>query len=363
VERSPTAGDRRPEPGRAVSEAVPVELEPMLAAVQDRLPIGEDWEYEPKWDGFRTIAHRKGSSVELVSRGARPLSRYFPEVLDAFRRLPADRVVLDGELIVVGGGGLDFEALQLRLHPAQSRIKLLSESTPALYVAFDLLAVDAEELLNVSLGARRERLERLLDGVEPPLMLTPFTRDAEIAHRWFDEFEGAGLDGVIAKAWSQPYLPGRRGWVKLKHRRTAECVVIGFRWSSDRKSLGALLLGLYDEAGTLHYVGHTSSFDVATRRELLARLLPLAIDPPAEARGRMPGGMSRWSRGRETEWQAIRPDLVCEVAYEKLQAGHRFRHATAFVRWRPDKPPEACRFDQISSVARVDVQTIFGVRG
>jgi DNA ligase D-like protein (predicted ligase) len=346
-----------------MTETLPLDLEPMLAAVQEHLPAGDDWEYEPKWDGFRTIAHRTGNSVELVSRGARPLSRYFPEVLDAFRRLSHDRVVLDGELIIVGRDGLDFEALQLRLHPAQSRVKLLSESTPALYVAFDVLAIDGQDLRELPLSARRERLERLLEGVEEPLMLTPYTRDPELARRWFDEFEGAGLDGVIAKAWSQPYLPGKRGWAKLKHRRTADCVVLGFRWSSDRKTLGALLLGLYHEDGTLHYVGHTSSFDAATRRELLGRLQPLAVDASQEGRGRMPGGTSRWSRGRETEWQSIRPELVCEVAYEKLQAGNRFRHATGFVRWRPDKPPEACTFDQIASVARVDVDTIFGIHG
>nr|MDQ6920178.1 ATP-dependent DNA ligase [Candidatus Dormibacteraeota bacterium] len=319
-------------------DPISLELEPMLAAVQPQLPIGGDWEYEPKWDGFRTLAHRTGNAVELVSRGARPMSRYFPEVLEAFRGLRSDRVVLDGELVIVGLDGLDFEALQLRLHPAQSRVRLLSQATPALFVAFDLLAEGGEDLRELTLGTRRQRLERLLEGVRPPILLTPYTRDPELGRRWFDEFEGAGLDGVIAKAWSQPYLPGKRGWVKVKHRRTADCVVVGFRWSSDRKSLGSLLLGLYDERGTLHYVGHTSSFDAAGRRELLARLQPLAVEPSEEMRGRMPGGPSRWSRGRETEWQSVRPELVCEVAYEKLQGGQRFRHATGFVRWRPDKP-------------------------
>jgi ATP-dependent DNA ligase len=344
-------------------DPISLELEPMLATVQPELPTGADWEYEPKWDGFRTLAHRTGDAVELVSRGARPMSRFFPEVLQAFRGLRANRVVLDGELVIVGRDGLDFEALQLRLHPAQSRVTLLSQATPALFVAFDLLAEGGEDLRELPLGTRRQRLEQLLDGVRPPILLTPYTRDAELGRRWFEEFEGAGLDGVIAKAWSQPYLPGKRGWVKVKHRRTADCVVIGFRWSSDRKSLGSLLLGLYDEGGTLHYVGHTSSFDAAARRELLARLQPLAVEPPEEMRGRMPGGPSRWSRGRETQWQSLRPELVCEVAYEKLQSGQRFRHATGFLRWRPDKPPAACRFDQIASVARVDVETIFGIRG
>jgi ATP-dependent DNA ligase len=335
----------------------------MLAAVQAELPAGEEWEYEPKWDGFRTVAHRAADSVELVSRGGRPLTRYFPEVLEGFRQLPADSVVLDGELIIVGADGLDFESLQLRLHPAPSRVEVLSRATPAIFVAFDLLAEGEDDLRELPLRTRRERLERLLEGARPPMLLTPYTRDAETARRWFEEFEGAGLDGVIAKGWSQPYLPGKRGWVKLKHQRTADCVVIGFRWSSDRKTLGALLLGLYDREGTLHYVGHTSSFDAATRRELLARLQPMVVESSAQTRGRMPGGQSRWSHGRETEWEGVRPELVCEVAFEKLQAGQRFRHATGFRRWRPDKPPAACTFDQIASVSRFDVDSIFGIRG
>jgi ATP-dependent DNA ligase len=342
---------------------IPLDMEPMLAAVQAEMPRGEEWEYEPKWDGFRTIARRAGDSVELVSRGARPLSRYFPEVLEAFREVPADPLALDGELIVVGPDGLDFESLQLRLHPARSRVDLLSRTTPAIFVAFDLLAEGEEDLRELPLWIRRQRLERLLEAVRPPILVTPYTRDPETARRWFEDFEGAGLDGVIAKGWSQPYLPGKRGWVKIKHQRTADCVVIGFRWSSDRKTLGALLLGLYDQGGTLHYVGHTSSFDAAGRRDLLARLQPLVMQPGAEMRGRMPGGPSRWSRGRETEWEAVRPELVCEVAYEKLQAGQRFRHATGFRRWRPDKPPAACTFDQIASVSRFDVESIFGIRG
>ena len=302
-------------------------------------------------------------SVELVSRWAMPMSRYVPDVLEGFRGLRADQVVRDGELVVIGPDGLDFEALQLRLHPARSRVELLSRATPALYVAFDLVAEGGQDLRELPLGTRRARLEGLLDGIQPPIMLTPYTRDVALGRRWFEEFEGAGLDGVIAKAWSQPYLPGKRGWVKVKHRRTADCVVIGFRWSSDGKTLNALLLGLYDQRGVLHYVGHTSSFDAATRRELLGRLQAIAVEPPAEMRGRMPGGLSRWSRGRETQWQSVRPELVCEVAYEELQAGQRFRPATGFLRWRPDKPPATFTFEQIDSAARFDVQSIFGVRG
>ena len=345
-----------------MSTPIPIEMEPMLAAVQPRLPQGDGWEYEPKWDGFRIVAHRDGDSVVLVSRGARPMTRYFPEIVPAFRALPADRVALDGELVVVGAAGLDFDALQQRIHPAASRILLLSESTPVTYVAFDLLAEGGEDLRPLPLSERRSRLERLVAGAGQQLRLTPMTRDPLVAGRWFDQFEGAGLDGVIAKRWDQPYVPGRRAWVKVKHQRTADCVVIGFRWTADGASLGSLLLGLYDSRGSLHYVGHTSSFDAPTRRRLLAELQPMRIEPSPEQRGRMPGGPSRWSHGRETDWQAIRSELVCEVAYDKLQGGERFRHATGFLRWRPDKPPEQCTFDQVVSVAGFDVGEIFGRR-
>ena len=341
---------------------IPFDMEPMLAGPQPELPRGERWVYEPKWDGFRTIVHRTGDAVELVSRGARMMTRYFPEILPAFQALEADPVVLDGELVIVGKEGLDFEALQLRIHPAESRVRMLAQSTPVWYVAFDLLAVGDEDLRQLPLGDRRVRLERLLAKSGGQIRMTPTTSDPEVATRWFEQFEGAGLDGVIAKDLTQPYISGKRAWVKIKHQRTADCVVIGFRWSNDRKSLGSLLLGLYDEEGTMHYVGHTSSFDVATRRRLLDELLPMRIEPPADMMGRMPGGPSRWSRGRETEWESIRPELVCEVTFDKLQSGERFRHATGFVRWRPDKPPEQCKFDQIASVAQFDVAQIFGSR-
>jgi ATP-dependent DNA ligase len=341
-------------------------MEPMLAAVQPAIPEGPGWSYEPKWDGFRTLVFRNGDKVELVSRGSRPMTRYFPELLPGVRALPADRVVLDGEIIIVGEDGLDFDSLQLRLHPAESRVRMLAEKIPSQLIAFDLLAIGDEDLRQLPLSARRKRLEELLDGVQPPLHLTPYTRDPEVAKEWLAVFEGAGLDGVIAKAWEQPYIPGKRGWVKIKHERTADCVVIGYRLSKDGSSLGSLLLGLYDDSGSLHYVGHTSSFDAATRRRLLASLQPLregAEDgmknqPGAEDWSRMPGGQSRWSRGKELEWVGLRPELVCEVAYDKLQSGQRFRHATGFRRWRPDKPPELCRFDQIESVAKFDVADI-----
>ncbi len=286
------------------------------------------------------------------------MARYFPELLEPLGRVGAD-MVLDGEIILIGPDGLDFDALQQRIHPAESRVQMLSRQTPTSFIAFDLLAQAGEDLRGRPLGERRTRLEALLAGVPAPVHLTPYTRDPDLAREWFEVFEGAGLDGVIAKGWAQPYLPGKRGWVKVKHERTADCVVIGFRWSSEGGSLGSLLLGLYDAEGTLHYVGHTSSFSAAQRRELLEKLEPFRGDNGMD-RGRMPGGPSRWSRGRESEWESVRPELVCEVAYEKLQSGERFRHATRFLRWRPDKPPQQCGFDQIISAARFDIAGILG---
>jgi ATP-dependent DNA ligase len=341
-----------------VAPVIPFDMEPMLAVSQDDLPTGDGWSYEPKWDGFRTLAHVDRGSVELISRGARRMGRYFPELLEPLSRVGAD-LVLDGEIILIGPDGLDFDALQQRIHPAESRVQMLSRQTPTSFIAFDLLAQDGEDLRGQPLGERRGRLEGLLAKVPAPVHLTPYTRDPNLAREWFEVFEGAGLDGVIAKGWAQTYLPGKRGWVKVKHERTADCVVIGFRWSSEGGTLGSLLLGLYDDQGTLHYVGHTSSFSAAQRRELLEKLEPFRGDN-GMARGRMPGGPSRWSRGRESEWESVRPELVCEVAYEKLQSGERFRHATRFLRWRPDKPPRQCGFDQIISAARFDIAGILG---
>jgi ATP-dependent DNA ligase len=342
-------------------------MEPMLAAVSDGgIPKGDSWEYEPKWDGFRTLVFRDGDEVALMSRGGRPMTRYFPEMLAPFRKLSQTRFVLDGELVVVGQNGLDFGALQQRVHPADSRVRMLSEATPAWYIAFDLLAEGDADLRKEPLGERRKRLEKLLKGVKQPIFLTPYTRDPKTAEDWFERFEGAGLDGVIAKSWAGSYVPGKRLWVKIKHQRTADCVVIGWRKTSDGSTLGALLLGLYDKKGTLHYVGHTSSFNAAERKELIAKLKPLQTEIPEEEwsanPGRMPGGVSRWSRGKDkdSEWVAVRPELVCEVSYDKLEAGERFRHATGFLRWRTDKPPRKCGFDQIASAAEFDVRGIFG---
>ncbi|HEY3195750.1 MAG TPA: ATP-dependent DNA ligase [Candidatus Dormibacteraeota bacterium] len=343
---------------------MPLDMEPMLSAPGEGIPKGDSWEYEPKWDGFRTLIFRDGDKVELISRGARPMTRYFPELLPAFRKLRAERVVLDGELIVVGEKGLDFGALQQRIHPADSRVRMLSAATPAWYVAFDLLAEGNTDLRREPLGRRRKRLEGLLKGVKSPIFLTPYTRESATAEKWFEQFEGAGLDGVMAKSWDGSYVPGKRLWVKVKHQRTADCVVIGWRKSYDGKSLGSLLLGLYDRKGTLHYVGHTSSFSAAERKELIAKLKPLQVEVPesewaSHSTGRMPGGLSRWSQGKDTEWVTVKPELVCEVAYDKLEAGERFRHATRFLRWRLDKPPRKCGFDQIASAAEFDVRGIF----
>jgi ATP-dependent DNA ligase len=341
-----------------------LDLEPMLSAPADGIPKGDSWEYEPKWDGFRTLVFRDGDEVALISRGARPMTRYFPELLPALRGLREPKVVLDGELVVVAENGLDFGALQQRIHPADSRVRMLSEATPAWFIAFDVLAEGDTDLRKLPLGERRKRLERLLKGVKQPIFLTPYTRDHATAESWFERFEGAGLDGVIAKSWDGAYIPGKRFWVKVKHQRTADCVVIGWRKSNDGSTLGSLLLGLYDKKGTMHYVGHTSSFNAAERKELIAKLKPLTTEiPESEWKanpGRMPGGPSRWSRGKETEWVAVRPELVCEVAYDKLEAGERFRHATRFLRWRTDKPPRKCGFDQIASAAEFDVRGIFG---
>jgi DNA ligase D-like protein (predicted ligase) len=344
---------------------LPLDMEPMLSAVSGNgIPKGDGWEYEPKWDGFRTLVFRDGDEVALISRGGRPMTRYFPELLDPIRKLKEDRLVLDGEVVVVGEHGLDFGALQQRVHPAESRVRMLSEVTPAWFIAFDLLAEGGDDLRKHPLGERRKRLERLLKGVKKPIFLTPYTRDSKTAQQWFERFEGAGLDGVIAKSWSGTYVPGKRLWVKIKHQRTADCVVIGWRKSSDGSTLGALLLGLYDKKGSMHYVGHTSSFSAAERKELIAKLKPLETTIPEEEwkanPGRMPGGLSRWSRGKDTEWVSVRPELVCEVTYDKLEAGERFRHATGFLRWRTDKPPKKCGFDQIASVTQFDVLGIFG---
>ena len=352
-------------------------LEPMLAKPSNGLPTDEGWLFEPKWDGFRAMVFRDGDEVLIQSRDLKPLDRYFPELAAPLRASLPERCVLDGEVVIAGSDGrLDFDALLLRIHPAESRVRMLAEASPASYVAWDLLALDNDDLRTVPQADRRTRLEAVLGAAAPPIHLTPATLDRALAADWFDRFEGAGLDGVIAKRLDAAYQPGKRAMLKIKHQRTADCVVAGFRWHKDGPGtlIGSLLLGLFDDAGTLHHVGITASFTMARRAELVAELAPLregAADghpwsdwsdwaAAATASGqRVPGATSRWNRGRDLSWELLRPERVVEVAYDHLQ-GDRFRHATTFVRWRPDKRPEDCRYDQLEETAAYELSAIFG---
>ncbi len=349
-------------------------IEPMLARLAEALPHGP-FLYEPKWDGFRAIVYRGGGDVYMQSRDLRPLDRYFPELHAAcLDRLP-DGCVVDGEIVIVTPRGLDFDRLQLRLHPAASRVAKLSKETPASFVAFDLLAAGGRDLRNHPQAERRAALERLLARAEPPIHLTPMTRDAALAAEWLDRFEGAGLDGVVAKPEDGAYEPGKRAMFKIKHARTADCVVAGFRWHKAGKNelVGSLLLGLYDRDGRLHHVGVTSSFTMATRRELAKELAPLrehALDEhpwrewaegDAHDGQRMPGGQSRWSAGKDLSWEPLRIERVAEVKYDHMQ-GDRFRHAAIFLRWRPDKPPADCRYDQLEVTTPYEIARVFGGR-
>jgi ATP-dependent DNA ligase len=355
-------------------------LEPMLARLTDWIPAGAGWQYEPKWDGFRAIVFRDGDRVFIQSRDLKPLDRYFPELPPALRANLPERCVLDGEVVIAGPRGLDFDSLLLRIHPAASRVKMLAEQTPASFVAWDLLAFDDRDLRSVPQGERRQLLEKLLGDAAPPIHLTPANDDPDRATDWFHRFEGAGLDGVVAKRLADPYMPGKRGWAKIKHARTADCVVAGFRWHKNGPGtmVGSLLLGLFDDTGRLNHVGITASFTADKRRELVEELAPLrenalAGHPWAEwaeweaaaraAAGetgqRMPGATSRWNRDRDLSWEPLRAEWVCEVGYDHLQ-GDRFRHATTFLRWRPDKPPAACRYDQLEVTAPFELTEIFG---
>jgi ATP-dependent DNA ligase len=348
-------------------------VEPMLAKLADELPTGGGFLYEPKWDGFRAIVFRQGSGVFIQSRDLRPLDRYFPELHDVFgSTLPAGSVI-DGEIVIATPHGLDFDALQLRLHPAASRVAMLAKTTPAAFVAFDLLAVDGRDVRDAPQSERRLLLERTLAGIAPPIHLTPMTRDPAVAAEWLSRFEGAGLDGVIAKPEEGPYEPGKRAMIKIKHARTADCVVAGFRWHKDGKDtrVGSLLLGLYDKKGNLQHVGVTSSFTMAVRRQLVEELAPLrknALDGhpwrewasmDASEHARMPGGQSRWSAGKDLSWEPLRIERVCEVKYDHMQ-GDRFRHAAIFLRWRPDKPPRECRYDQLEITPAYELERVFG---
>jgi len=348
-------------------------IEPMLAKLVDSLPTGDGFMFEPKWDGFRAIVFRNADDVYIQSRDLKPLDRYFPELHEVLlERLPPGTVV-DGEVVIATRNGLDFDALQLRLHPAASRVAKLAKESPSSFVAFDLLAVDGTSLLAEPQHQRRAKLEALLSSSAPPVYLTPATRDRSVAAEWLERFEGAGLDGVIAKPADARYEPGKRAMFKIKHARTADCVVAGFRWhKSGGDKVGSLLLGLYDDKGALHHVGVTSSFTMEKRKALAAELQPLRKNALtahpwrswAETEGsaqRMPGGQSRWSAGKDLSWEPLRIERVCEVKYDHLQ-GDRFRHATTFLRWRPDKPPSECRYDQLEVTPAYELEKVFGAK-
>ena len=351
-------------------------LEPMLAAPQAALPEGDGWAYEPKWDGFRCIVFRAGDDVVMQSRDMRPLERYFPELIEPLLAALPDRGVVDGEVVIAGANGLDFDALLLRIHPAASRVRLLAAETPASFVAWDLLAIGDDDLRDRAFSERREALAAGIRPDVPAIHVTPLTRDVALARDWFDRFEGAGLDGVIAKRLDGPYQPGKRGWIKVKHARTADVAVAGFRWHKDEagSGVGSLIIGLHDDAGTLHHVGVASGFTAARRRELVDELAPLrdgALDghpwrdwatPELAEAGygrRMPGATSRWNRGKDLSWEPLRVERVAEVAYDHLQ-GDRFRHATRLIRWRPDRGPETCRYDQLEATPPFELAQIFG---
>jgi ATP-dependent DNA ligase len=353
---------------RGMTVAPPIE--PMLARLADSLPAGDGWLYEPKWDGFRAIVFRGAGDMFIQSRDLRPLDRYFPELHTALmERLPRN-CVIDGEIVIVAGDALDFDALQMRLHPAASRVAKLARETPASFVAFDVLCARGRDLMSTSQAGRRATLEKLLAHVEPPVYLTPVTRDRAIATSWLSRFEGAGLDGVVAKPADAPYEPGKRAMIKVKHVRTADCVVAGFRWykgAQDR--VGSLLLGLYDDDGVLQHVGVASAFSMEMRRSLVEELKPLRRNALAkhpwrewaqagDGATRMPGAPSRWSAGKDLSWEPLRIERVCEVRYDHLQ-GDRFRHAAFFLRWRPDKPPRACRYDQLEITPPAELEEVF----
>ena len=322
----------------------PSPLEPMLAEAQSEIPTGEGWVYEPKWDGFRALPFVDGEKVHLCSRNGQPLERYFPEVVALLgQRLPP--CVLDGELFVATATGLDFETLQQRIHPADSRVQMLSKKTPASFVAFDLLAFGDEDWRGRPFADRRAKLLDILP-VSDTLFPTPQTSDVKVATDWFNQFEGAGLDGVIARRLELPYLPGKRVMVKVKHGRTADCVVGGYRAGKAENTVGALLLGMYDEAGVLHHVGHTSSFTAKQKKELVATVKPFEGGTSFKE-GRTPGAPSRWSGKKDLSWTPLRPELVVEVKFDYLQ-GNRFRHGATFLRWRTDKPPRDCSYQQLS---------------
>jgi ATP-dependent DNA ligase len=353
---------------RGVQLPVAPPIQPMLARRVGALPDGDEWLFEPKWDGFRVLVFRDGDELLIQSRDEKPLNRYFPELVDPLKQQLPARCVLDGELVIARGGGLDFEALQLRLHPAATRVKLLSVETPASVVFWDVLCADDRDLRETPFLERRARLESLLARVAPPLHLTPATTDRAIAGDWFRRFEGAGLDGVMAKPAAGLYEPNKRVMLKVKHERDCDCVVGGFRWHKrgDGTKVGSLLLGLFDDAGALHHVGVAASFNAAKRLELAELLAPYRenalVDHPwrewSDHEQRMPGMKSRWSQDTDLSWVPLRPELVAEVAYDHMQ-GTRFRHTAQFRRWRSDKPPRECTYAQLEVVAPQELAAIF----
>ena len=334
---------------------------PMLAVLTRELPRDDGWLFEPKWDGFRALVFWDGSKMSIQSRDLKPLDRYFPELQEGLMKVVPPKTILDGEIVIAGPDGLDFDALLLRIHPAASRIAKLSKEIPSSFVAFDILAHGDTNLMEKPLKQRRKVLERIAKKAKPPFYLTPATTDLDTARDWFVRFEGAGLDGVIAKKLDQPYVPRERVMLKVKHQRTIDCVVGGFRWYKEQqgKAIGSLLLGLYKDK-TLHYVGHASNFQQQERQKLVAFLKPYMDKTGSKGfgKGRTPGGISRWTQNQDVSWEHLRPDLVCEVSFDHLQ-GERFRHAASFLRWRPDKPPKECTFDQIETAVPFELKQIF----
>jgi len=344
----------------------------MLSKRVAEIPSGDLWFFEPKWDGFRALIFRDNDEILIQSRDGKSLNRYFPELLETLRTQLTPRCVLDGEIVIAGKRGLDFDALQLRIHPAASRVKLLSEQIPASIVFFDLLCEGDNNLCSEPFEKRRYKMESLLSSAAPPIHLTPATREQSVAADWFRRFEGAGLDGVMAKSAGGAYEPDKRVMLKIKHERDCDCVVAGFRWhkNGEGSAIGSLLLGLYDDSGSLQHVGVCASFKLEKRRELVQFLAPYRQDASrdhpwgswsefdGQSSDRMPGGQSRWSQGKDLSWEPLRPELVVEVAYEHMQ-GNRFRHMAQFRRWRIDKKPSDCTYAQLEIVPPQELMAIF----
>ncbi|BBC92425.1 ATP-dependent DNA ligase [Streptomyces griseofuscus] len=348
-------------------------VKPMLAKSVARIPPG--MHYEAKWDGFRAIVFRDGAEIELGSRTGKPLTRYFPELVEALRERVPGRCVLDGEIVIARAGHLDFDALTERIHPAASRVRTLAERTPASFVAFDLLALDDHALLDVPLTDRRALLDRALAGAGPPVHLAPATTDLAVAEEWFERFEGAGLDGIVAKPLDLRYRQDERAMFKIKHERTADVVVAGYRLHKSGPVVGSLLLGLYDGQGRLQHVGVSAAFPMKRRAELVEELAPLRMEEvtghpwaawseeAAHESARLPGAPSRWSGKKDLSWVPLRPERVAEVAYDHMENGQRFRHTARFRRWRPDRAPESCTYAQLAEPVRYDLAEILGEKG